>query len=61
MNASQTPKPPRGKRPVKKTDAAQSKRFEKMAKELDGNEDPDAYDREFKKVSKHTPGASGKS
>lgn len=51
--ASKTPKPPRGKRPVKKTDAAQSKRFVEMAKELEEDESPDGYDRAFTKIAEH--------
>ena len=37
--------PPRGKRPVKKTDAAQKKRFVEMAKKLGGDESPEGFDR----------------
>lgn len=52
MTPSKTPKPPRGKRAVKKTDAAQKQRFVEMAKKLGGDEDPDAYDRAFNKRAK---------
>lgn len=50
MSPSKTPKPAR-KGQVKKTDAAQAERFKKMAKELDGDERPDRYDRDFKGVT----------
>ena len=44
-------KPPRGKTQVKKTDTAQSKRFVETAKKIGGNEDPEVYDRVFKRVA----------
>ncbi len=49
-------KPPKriAKGQHKQTDPAQSKRFIKAARERGGDEDPDAYDRVFKNLSKQT-------
>lgn len=44
-----TSKKPRKKKPL--TDAERFKRFKEMAKEVEADEDPDAFDRAFSEVT----------
>jgi len=52
MNSSKSPPKAGRKIAVKKTDAAQSERFKKMAKELGGDESPEGFDKTLNKVAK---------